>query len=148
MEKILVQFIDTLDSSLKKTLVQAGNIDGLSKLTINQFHYIDAIYALGEPSITEIAARLQITKASVTVGINKLVFSGLVEKTQSQADRRMFHVRLSETGRQLVEAKYQALEEYGDFIRSALTEEEVRQFSKILAKLVRLFQDNKIFQIQ
>jgi hypothetical protein len=39
-----------------------------------------------------------------------------------------------------VDAKYRALQDYGEFIRSALSAEEIRQFELILAKLVHLFE--------
>jgi DNA-binding MarR family transcriptional regulator len=139
MEELLVGFIDMLDLSLKKIQAQAGDASGLSKLTIHQFQYIDAIRALGEPSITEIADKLHITKASVTTGINKLISMGYVIKSQSSQDKRVFHVRLTEASGQLIEAKRQALEEYGKFIEEALSQAEARQFKATLAKLVKFF---------
>lgn len=54
MEKILVEFIDTLDASFKKMQAEIGNTSGVSQLTISQFQYIDAIYKLEKPTITEI----------------------------------------------------------------------------------------------
>jgi len=139
MEKILIEFVDTLDGLLKKVTAKVGVDSGLSKLTINQFHYIDAINNLGEPTFTELAAELAVTKASVTAGINKLIAMGYVIKTQSSEDKRVFHVGLTEAGGQLVQAKYQALAEYGEFITGALSENEARQFEEILTKLVKVF---------
>jgi DNA-binding MarR family transcriptional regulator len=136
VEKVLIEFVNTLDSLLKKLQEEVGDRSGVSKLTINQFHYIDAIYEHGEPTITEIAARLNITKASVTTGINKLVNLGYVTKSQSGDDRRVFHVSLTPAGGQLIKAKYQALKEYGEFIRAALSEDEAKAFEETLAKLV------------
>jgi DNA-binding MarR family transcriptional regulator len=95
---------------------------------------------LGQPTLTELAEKLQITKASVTNGINKLISLGFVTKHQSNEDKRVYHVNLSADGLQIVEAKYQALKDYGEFIRSALNAEEARQFELILAKLVQLFE--------
>jgi DNA-binding MarR family transcriptional regulator len=94
---------------------------------------------LGEPTITEIAARLHITKASVTAGVNKLASLGYVVKTPSAVDRRALQVSLTETGRQMVAAKDQALAEYSAFIDAALSDEEARQLEAILAKLVGQF---------
>ncbi|MEL7034030.1 MAG: MarR family transcriptional regulator [Cyanobacteria bacterium J06592_8] len=139
MEKILLEFIDTLDSSFKKLLENVRSTSGVSQLTISQFQYIDAIHELGEPTITEIAEKLAITKASATTGINKLVEKGYLNKTQSAQDKRIFHVSLTDTSRQLIEAKYQALKEYGEFIQAALSEEEVKQFETIMTKLVKRF---------
>jgi DNA-binding MarR family transcriptional regulator len=139
MEKLLIEFINTLDLSLKKLQAEVGDGYGISKLTIHQFQYIDAIHELGEPTITEIADRLNITKASVTTGINKLISVGYVIKTQSNEDKRVFHVSLTDASNRLIKAKYQALKEYGEFIVAALSKDEARQFKATLNKLVILF---------
>lgn len=139
MEKILIEFINTLDASLKNFLGDIGDSTGFSKLTVHQLQYIEAINELGEPTITEIAARLNITKASVTAGINKLLRLGYVTKTHSCQDRRVVYVKLTEAGELLVEAKYQTLKDYAALIRSALSEDEARIFEEILSRLVKFF---------
>jgi DNA-binding MarR family transcriptional regulator len=140
MERILLEFINTLDLSLKQQQKAAGSTLGFSKLTVHQLQYLNAINDLENPTLTELAQKLRITKASVTVGVNKLIEMGFVAKTQSKADKRVFHVSLKESGKQFAVAKYQALQEYGKFIRSALSREEARQFEATLTKLVALFQ--------
>jgi DNA-binding MarR family transcriptional regulator len=139
MEELLIAFINTFDLSLKKMQKDAGASGELSKLTIHQLQYIDAIHLLRRPTITKIAERLNYAKASVTNGVKKLIALGFVTKKQSEEDKRVFHVSLTAAGERLVVAKYQALKEYGRFLRASLTEEETWQFEAILTKLVRLF---------
>ncbi len=134
MEKILLEFIETLDHSLKKQ-----HNAGFSQLTFSQFQYIDAIAALENPTVSDVAARLGFAKASATTAINKLVALGFVSKTQSETDKRAFHVGLTQAGGQLIQAKLQTLKEYGVFIAAALTADEARQFEAILTKLVQVF---------
>jgi len=141
MERSLIEFVDTLDLSLKKLQSEVGDGSGFAKLTINQLNYIDAINSLGEPTITEIAEKMRITKASVTIGINKLIQLGYVKKQQSAIDRRVFHVRLTDPAQGLIQARSQALRDYGEFVRAALSEEEARQFQMTLAKIVQLFKN-------
>ena len=136
MEKILIEFINTLDISLKKMQTNASEF---SKLTVSQLQYIDAIGTLGKPAVSDVASQLNITKASVTIGVNKLMELGYVVKTQSDEDKRVFHVALTETGQELVNVKHQALKAYMEFIDAALSEEETAQFEAILTKLVKLF---------
>ena len=140
MEELLIEFVNTFDLSLKQLHKEVGDGAGFSKLTIHQLQYIDAIYSLGEPTITEIADKLLITKASVTTGINKLNQLGYLIKTQSNMDRRVIHVSLTQNGRQIINAKYQALKEYGELITTALSDDEVKQFKATLTKIVNLFQ--------
>ena len=137
MEKQLIEFINTLDMTFKEIQQEAGA--GISRLTIHQYQYINAVYELGNPTITEIAKKLKITKASVTTGVNKLVDLGYLLKTRSSDDKRVFHVSLTESSGQLIQAKLAALKEYGQFIEASLSETEARQFKKILTKLVNLF---------
>ena len=143
MEELLIEFVSTFDLSLKKVRAGVGDSLGVAKLTISQLQYIDTIYSLGEPTPTEIASRLQITKASVTAGIQKLVRLGYVTKIQSKQDKRVFHIRLTEAGQDLVKAKYQALKDYGAFLNATLNEDEARQFEATLAKIVKLFHQNQ-----
>ena len=133
-----MQFIETLDSSLKRLQEEIGGRIGFTDLTVNQFHYIDAIHELGKPTFTELAKRLRITKASVTAGINKLTELGFTRKIQSETDKRTYHIQLTGQGLKLIQAKYQALKEYGKFIERALSAEEAEEFRKILTKLVLL----------
>ena len=139
MEKVLVEFVNTLDFSFKKLLTEAGSISRVSQLTISQFQYIDAIHNLNEPTITKIALQLSMTKASVSTGINKLIDKGFVTKTQSANDKRIFFLSLTKTGQKLVDAKHKALQEYVEFIKTTLGKEEAAHFETILVKLVKLF---------
>ena len=140
MDELLLAFIETLDLSLKKLQKEVGNTSGFAKLTIHQLQYIDAIGALSQPTISQVAEKLHITRASVTNGVNKLIGLGYVAKNQSSQDKRVYHVSLTPVGAQIVDAKYRALQDYGEFIRSALSAEEIRQFELILAKLVHIFE--------
>ena len=129
MEKVLLEFVNTLDSSFKNLLTEANSISGVSQLTISQFQYIDAIHELEEPTITKIACQLSMAKASVSTGINKLIDKGFVTKTQSATDKRIFYLSLTETGKKLIDAKYQALREYVEFINTTLSKEEATKFA-------------------
>jgi|LADL02.1.fsa_nt_gi DNA-binding MarR family transcriptional regulator len=139
MEKILVEFINTLDASLKSMQINIGEESGFSRLTISQLHYIEAIHTMDYPTISEIADFMNISRASVTVGLNRLVNMGFIRKIRSTEDKRIFHVQLTATGLQLNNAKQKALMEYETFITEALSQEEFRQFERILEKLVNHF---------
>jgi MarR family transcriptional regulator, organic hydroperoxide resistance regulator len=142
MEELLIEFINTMDLSMRRLQEKVGDRPGMSRLTLNQLRYIDAVYQLGEPAISEVAAKLEITKASVTAGIDKLVKLGYVVKTQSSADRRVFRVRLTTEGERMVADKYAAIQSYGAFIRAALEEDEARQFEQAMRKIVDAFQQS------
>ena len=139
MEQLLLEFVDTLDQTMKKLHQDLGTVDGFTRLTIHQFQYIEAIHDLGEPTISEVAEKLKITKASVTVGLKKLIQAGYIFKRQSLEDKRVYHVRLTDISGRLISAKYQAVKEYGALVNSVLSAEEANQLENILTKIVRRF---------
>ncbi len=139
LEQILTEFIDTLDLSFKRVQKDASSAAGTVSLTLSQLQYLEAIYALGEPTLTEIADKLAFTKASVTTAVNKLAKLNYLVKTRSDDDKRVFHVSLTEKSAALVKAKYQALQNYGSFIRSTLSQGEAEQLERTLSKLIKLF---------
>lgn len=143
MEAKILQFIQTLDGLHKKVQENAGTASGLSRLTINQLQYLDAVHALGNATVTDIAVRLNYSKASVSAGISKLIRAGYVEKFRSLSDRRVFHLQLTELGEKTMLAKQAAIAELIDIIRSALNEQETDQFERILVKII-----NKVAQLE
>jgi MarR family transcriptional regulator, organic hydroperoxide resistance regulator len=145
MQDLLMRFINTLDDSLKKFQVIYSDTAGFGSLTIHQLQYLETIYTLGIPTITDIAEALSFSKASVTAGVNKLVSLGYVTKKRSQEDRRVVHVHLTENALPLIAAKQETLTMYEEFIRGALSEQEFTQFTTILAKLVDVFEHNAVF---
>lgn len=145
LDQILREFIVTLDTSFKKLVKETIETAGVSNLSVNQIQYIQAIGKLKNPTISEIAEELKITKASATTGINKLVSLGYAKKSQSTQDKRIFHVTLTEASETFIRLNQQALEEYVAFISHLLTPEEVEQFKKTLEKLIKgFYQKNSI----
>lgn len=138
MNKVLLEFINTLDSSMKQ--FQIG--DGFSKLTIHQLQYLEQITALETPTISEIALHMGFSKPSVTDAVKKLEKMGFVTKERSDNDRRVVHVLLTDTGDQFRIAKERTLKHYEDFIQSSLDAKEAAQFEHILEKLVTAFKDH------
>jgi DNA-binding MarR family transcriptional regulator len=139
IDQLLVEFSETLAAMHNRIHASLGDDPSGSRLTINQFHYIKAIDALGEPTITQLAAKLKITKASVTGGINKLERLGYVMKKQSATDRRVYYLALTPNSQRLVDAKRQALKAYGEAVMAALTPAEAQQLTLSLAKIVKVF---------
>lgn len=143
MERLLKQFIGTLEASLKTLQDQAGVSAGFARLTLAQIRYIEAIHSLGEPAVSEIAHHMRLSKASVTAGVDRLVALGYASKRQSSEDKRVFHVSLTTEAQKLIRAREETLRSYGAFIRSALTDSEAEQFEIILTKLVNVFTERK-----
>lgn len=133
MEQVLIQFISALDLTMKKTLMEAAINSG--SLTLSQIGYLETISLLETPSISDIAQRMGVTRASATVGVERLRRMGFVSKTRSSDDRRFYHVALTDSGHRMVGARERALRKLTSTITQALTDEEIALFSKILNKV-------------
>lgn len=139
MENTLVQFISTLDALLKKTQLEMGNAIGVSNLTISQLQYIEAIHSLEHPTPTDVAGKMKVSGASATTAIKKLSSLGYLEKIPSTADKREIHVRLTEEGLKLVEAKENAIKKYLALIQATLEKDELIRFNLALTKIIAQF---------
>ena len=83
IEKLLFEIIDFISNSTKENKEGVLSEDEFSKLTIKQYFYLDLISRMENPTFTELADALQITKPSVSAIVNKLVDKGYIIKVQS-----------------------------------------------------------------
>lgn len=141
MNNTLLQFINTLDTSMKR--FQDLHSADFSSLTIHQLQYLQAIVSLGSPTISEIAAHMGFSKPSVTEAIKKLAALGFVIKERSKEDGRVVYVRLTQKSETIKSNQQATLAHYENFIRESLTEDEREQFEHILQKLVHAFAHNE-----
>jgi MarR family transcriptional regulator, organic hydroperoxide resistance regulator len=132
----LAEFLHSLESHFKKQREAVEDELGISQLTVSQLGYLETIYALPAPTVTQLANTLGITKASVTVAINKLIKAGYIHKTPATHDKRIIYLRLSEKGRRLIQVKDETLRAYVAFMDRVLTADETARFSTILSKLL------------
>lgn len=75
-------------------LMNAGQ--GYPNITYNSMLYLDLISYTPNCTASHIAEVLHISKPAVTIKLNELIKQGLVVKTQSEADRRVFYLSLSD----------------------------------------------------
>ena len=80
---------------------------------------------------SELSEILNITKPSVTEIINKLTTLGCVYRDQSELDKRVFYIKLTEKGKKIVKLKELAAEKFAEERLDSLTDEEVNSFIKL-----------------
>ena len=85
---------------------------------------------------TSLADALMLSSAAMTNRIDRLVEAGLVTRERDDADRRAVFVRLSDTGRQLIDrALVEHLKTESEMI-NALTPAEQKTLARLLRKLL------------
>jgi len=114
----------------------------IKELTLTQMHYLETISDLKNPNLTELAAALKLTKPTVTVQVDKLIEKELINKVQSDADRRSAHLHLTERGNMINLMHEYAHKRMAEEIREKITPEEMVQFTTLLERIMKKFPGN------
>ena len=131
LKKNIVKFtrlISTAEEDAKK-------LYEMQDLTATQFHYLEIIGELENPTLTELAAAMKLTKPSVTTAIDRLVVKGLVRKVHSDIDKRSSHLHLTEIGEQINKRHDFAHDFVIDLIAKKLSQDEIKSFTLFLDKI-------------
>lgn len=110
-------------------------------LTITEIHTIAAVGLHEEHTMTEVAARLSVTLATLTTTVNRLVKKGYVERERSEEDRRRVMIRLTRRGREVCRAHSLFHRHMIDQALDDLTEEEAAVLVKAVTKIKTFFDD-------
>ncbi|MCX7922620.1 MAG: MarR family transcriptional regulator [Clostridia bacterium] len=138
-EQLLLKITEIFHESLNSFQDTISNDSGFSDITVSQYYYIEAIYRLENPTLTQLAEELKISKASVTAAIDKLIKVGYVSKVQSNEDRRVYHVSLSKKGKRIIENDRKNHLKFAGDIKMCLNEQEIEQFKNIANKIIEQY---------
>jgi DNA-binding MarR family transcriptional regulator len=95
---LIVETIIYLQSEGRRQAREQGAKVGLSPTQLN---VVKLLGEIGELSLSELSRRLAAQNSTVTGIVDRMVEAGLVERRQSEKDRRVWQIRLSERGRQV-----------------------------------------------
>ncbi len=127
--------ISYLSDLIEKVLSETFNSYDIEDFSQQQLHYLQVIVRLQNPTITELARELKLTKPTVTVLVDKLVSRGYVRRVPSDSDRRVTHLHIDEKGKIVEQIQKSAYKKMEDRISSELDESEIAMLTDILKKL-------------
>jgi DNA-binding MarR family transcriptional regulator len=120
--KTLVEVVSKLSNLFGKSEEAAKEQFQLLSLTHTQMHYLETIHFLKNPSITELAKTLKLSKPTVKVAVDKLIERDFLYKIQSDEDRRSAHLHLTEKGK--------LINQMHDYYHKRIAESFTRKLSK------------------
>lgn len=127
--RLLSKTANTIDSLSKKVLAPYG-------LNCNEFAILEILYQEGCKNIYQIAQEIKVASSSMTYLIDKLEEKECIERRASVEDRRAMDIKLTPTGKQLMDDIFP---EYKEKIEEAFTcftkEDEENEFITLLEKL-------------
>lgn len=108
----------------------------LSNLSPRQLYYLDEIYHLKQPTLTELAEKIDVSKPSATALVYKLERSGYIKKIRSLEDKRSFHILLTDKGEKLAALHDGIHYKFAEMIESNLSDDENQVLLDILKKVI------------
>lgn len=137
---------ETLDELLSGTFnailrIEEKSLDNrlTHGLTITEVHTIVAVGLHESNPMNVVAARLNVTLATLTTAVGKLVEKGFIERTRAEDDRRKVLLSLTKKGRQVYRAHGLFHRQMINEALAELTDEEERVFADALVKVKRFF---------
>ncbi len=100
-----------------------------------QIPILHALYESGSLSQREIADRIRVTPATISITIRKMERANLVVRRGSTADARVYTVHLTDAGRERFEEALYAMNlPYGEMLKG-FSEEEVELFRSFICRM-------------
>lgn len=124
-------------SNINKTLQNES-----SSFNMNDYFYLTEIYEMGKPKLGDLAEKLSLTKPAISAMVKRLEKNELVIKAQSEKDRRVFFLQLSEKGLAIIEGDYRSYERLSGLLKDAFTDEQIEIFSESLDRVVHKLSGN------
>lgn len=101
-------------------------------LSYNSMLYINVIAQMEDCTVSKLARALYVTKSAITLKINELMKEGIVHKIQSEDDKRVFYVRLSEEMKQTIMIYDDVFQNIEKDMNKKYTKEQLHIFMQIL----------------
>lgn len=130
----LINIILNRSEQLEEQLKQNSD---LVNLTNKQLNCIEIIHAAVNPTLTEVAIKLNTSKASASVMVDRLEENGYVIKVKSDNDRRSTHMHLTEKGDLAAHLHVDLHNQFADMLISDLTESEREILIVLLNKAIK-----------
>ncbi len=133
LKEAIIYLSDLIEKILEETIDQAD----FSDLTQQQLYYLKVIVRLKNPTLTDLARELKLTKPTVTVLADKLSEKGYIKRVHSDNDRRVIYLQINDKGDKINALRAIAHERMAEKIKSGLNETETAILTELLRKIVK-----------
>lgn len=143
MQRNLEQILNTILHSSEILEEEMKQESELINLTSRQLYCIELIKNMENPSLSELAERMSIAKASISVMIERLEKNKFIYKVTSDSDRRTAHVHLTEKGIKAASLHSELHKKIAGLLTENMTEAEKEILIVLLNKSVNTLMKNK-----
>jgi DNA-binding MarR family transcriptional regulator len=103
LKKTSIELEKTLRDICFKIKIEGRKVLKRFDISSAQFDLLQLLYFKGEKKLSDISKRLGVTKSTTTGLIKRLLNQELIEKKQSTEDKRVFNVKISKKGSDIIE---------------------------------------------
>jgi DNA-binding MarR family transcriptional regulator len=137
MQRSLEQILNIILHSGEMLEEEMKSESDLKSLTARQLYCLELIREMENPSLSELAERMNISKASMSVMIERLERNILIYKVASDKDRRIAHVHLTEAGERAASLHKDLHRRIAELLTGDMTESEKEILIVLLNKSVK-----------
>ncbi len=147
MEEKFAALVNYLWEDCIKNLSTVLTKEEENRFSNNDYYYLLIIQSLNRPNFSQISERLSLTKPAVSAIIRKLTSMELVDKQQSEEDKRMFYVELTSKGQRILEGDKELYKLVVDMIKEiVIDEKELEIIERVISTLVDKILDIKKYK--
>jgi DNA-binding MarR family transcriptional regulator len=136
----IVEVITRAFAQLQARVLREGEF---TELSLRQISCLDLIQRLEEPTPSNLARELGITKPSVSALVARLLETGFIRKERSHADRRSFHLHLTARGSEMMHAHQRVHEALAQHLLAGLDERQQEQLVALVTKVTTALSDQR-----
>ncbi|WP_292389481.1 MarR family winged helix-turn-helix transcriptional regulator [Methanosarcina sp. UBA5] len=137
------KLLEKMDHYYQKNLKEYQFSEEYSDITSNIFLYLRKINSLGNPTISELAKAMEVSKPSTSNMVSKMAEKGLLKTKASQKDGRVCLLELTDKGKRVIEIENRADMKFFEKIREILDEEEFEALKRIFEKIASKLEEEK-----
>lgn len=128
------QSIVALNQTLSETEIRHFNM--------NDYYYLTVIDQMENPKLGQLADELRLTKPAISAIVKRLMKNDLIEKTQSEEDKRIFHLKVTEKGQKIIEGDYKSFNDLSELLEHTVSKEQINVLNQVLDQVVNRLKEN------
>jgi DNA-binding MarR family transcriptional regulator len=137
MQRNLEQILNSILHSSEILEEEMKQESDLKNLTSRQLNCIELIKSMQNPSLTELAEKMKIAKASISVMIDRLEKNKYIYKVSSDNDRRTVNVHLTKEGEKAASLHSELHKRISLLLTEEMTESEKEILIVLLNKSIK-----------
>lgn len=105
---------------------------------ISDYYYLYAIAHMNEPTLTNIAHMLHLTRPAISALIKRLETHNLIHKVQSDYDKRVYYLRPTSQGLALLDQHVTPFDSISKVISDTISPDELKALNCLLEVIIKL----------